>query len=363
MNKNMKVMGLRVIDILLIFVPLSLILTYLGAVDSTILFVISLLALLPLASKMGEATEELAKIYGGQIGGLLNATFGNAAELIIALIAISRGLEELVKASIAGSIIGNLLFVFGLSLLFGGLKYKEQRFSTELSGMNATMLLIAFMSLMIPSMFHFVPVEHRGNDEQLLSIAVSVLLILLYLLSMVFSLKTHQYLFRVKSEKNEHTEAETPKWDRNFAILVLGVATILLALVSEVFVGQVEHVALQFGLTQLLIGAIIVAIVGNAAEHLASIFFALKNDLELSINVTVGSSLQIAMFVAPLTVLAGVMMQKPMDLVFTPLEIIAVFASVLIVNELSSDGKCNWFEGAQLLVMYLIIAVLFFFVQ
>jgi Ca2+:H+ antiporter len=307
---------------------------------------------------MGEATEELAKIYGGHIGGLLNATFGNMAELIIALIAISRGLEELVKASLAGAIIGNLTFVLGFSMLVGGLKFKEQKISTHLTGMNSTMLMIAFLSIMIPSMFHFVPVEHRGNDELMLSLVVSALLIATYLLSMVFSLKTHSYLFRAKEEKGGK-----PKWGRNLSLGILLVSTIALGLVSEVFVGQVESVAKNFGLTELFIGAIIVALVGNAAEHLAALFFALKNNIDLSMNVTVGSSLQVAMFVAPIAVMAGALMGKPMDLVFTPFEVIAMFASVLIVNEITADSGCNWFEGAQLVIMYLIIAALFFFVR
>lgn len=347
---------MRIMDILLLFIPITLVLGYIGYADSTVLFTMSLLAILPLAAKMGEATEELAKIYGGHIGGLLNATFGNAAELIIALLAINKGLITLVKASLTGSIIGNLLFVFGLSLFIGGLKFKEQRFSPHLAGLNSTMLLIAFMSIMIPSLFHFVPVEHRGNDEKVLSLVVSVLLISAYLLSIVFSLKTHSYLFRTK-ESNEK-----PHWSRNFAMGVLALSTICLGLVSEVFVGQVEHVAKNFGLTEIFIGAIIVAFVGNAAEHLAAVFFALKNNLDLSVNVTVGSSLQIAMFVAPLVVIIATLIGKPMDLVFSPFEVIAVFAGVLIVNEISTDGKCNWFEGAQLLIMYLIIAALFYFV-
>ena len=350
---------LGIMDLLFVFVPISLLLSYNGYNNSTILFVVSLLGILPLASKMGYATEELSKIYGGQVGGLLNATFGNAAELIIAIIAINRGLEELVKASLSGSIIGNLLFVLGLSMFAGGLKNKEQKFSPNLAGLNSTMLLIAFMSIMIPSMFHFVPVEHRGNDEQTLSTIVSILLIGIYILSMVFSLKTHQYLFNDKEEGKK----EKPKWSRNFSIIVLLSCTVALALVSEVFVGQIETVAHQFGLTELFIGAVIVAVVGNAAEHMSAIMFALKNDIELSINVTVGSSLQIALFVAPLCVLIAGFIGKSMDLVFTPFEVVAVFGSVIVVNEISSDGRCNWFEGAQLVVMYLIIAALFFFVR
>ncbi|MFA6530762.1 MAG: calcium/proton exchanger [Candidatus Micrarchaeia archaeon] len=347
---------MRLLDSLFIFFPLSFLFAYLG-VDPIVIFISSLLAILPLAAKIGEATEELAKVYGGHIGGLLNATFGNSAELIIAVLAINKGLIDLVKASLAGSIIGNLLFVLGLSIFLGGLKFKEMKLSTNVSGLNSTMLLIAFMSIMIPSMFHFIPVEHWGNDEKILSLVVSVLLISTYLLSMIFSLKTHAYLFRTK----EHNEK--PKWSKNYSIMILAVSTVLLALVSEVFVSQIEHVAQNFNLSDLFMGAIIIAVVGNAAEHLAAIFFALKNNLDLSVNVTVGSSLQIAMFVAPIAVLFAFFIGQPMDLVFTPFEIIAVFASVLIVNEITTDGKCNWFEGAQLLVMYLIICALFYFVR
>lgn len=349
---------MRIMDILLVFIPIAILLDISGA-DGTLVFISSLLAILPLAAKMGEATEELAKIYGGHVGGLLNATFGNAAELIIALLAISKGLVDLVKASIAGSIIGNLLFVLGLSIILGGLKFKEQKLSAHLGAMNSTMLMIALMSLMVPSMFHFIPTDHWGDDEKTLSLAVAALLIVLYLLSIVFSLKTHEYLFR----SQEKVHAEKAKWSRNFSIGVLLASTIALAFVSEIFVGQVEHVAHSFGLTELFIGAIVVALVGNAAEHLAAVFFALKNDIDLAVNVTVGSSLQIALFVAPLAVIVGTLMGQPMDLVFTPFEMIAVFASVLIVNEMTTDGRFNWFEGAQLVIMYMIIAVLFFFVR
>ncbi|MEK6981605.1 MAG: calcium/proton exchanger [Candidatus Micrarchaeota archaeon] len=352
---------MQIKDILFIFVFLAFALNYIGT-NSTILFVVSLLAILPLAAKMGEATEELAKIYGGHIGGLLNATFGNAAELIIALLAINKGLLDLVKASIAGSIIGNILFVLGLSLLLGGLKYKEQKFSKHLAGLNATMLLIAFMSIMIPSLFHLMPDQVRNPKDELgLSIIVSILLISLYLLSILFSLKTHSHLFTSHSHKSH--EDEKPKWSRNKAILVLLISTVFLALISEIFVAQIETFAKSFNLTELFIGAVIVAIVGNAAEHISAVSFAMKNELDVAIGITVGSSLQIALFVAPVAVLAGIVMKQPMDLVFTPFEIIAVFASVLIVNEISSDESTNWFEGAQLVIMYLIIAVLFYFVK
>ncbi|MFH2106331.1 MAG: calcium/proton exchanger [Candidatus Micrarchaeota archaeon] len=347
---------MRFIDLLLVFIPITLILGFFVTQDPLILFVSSVLAIVPLAAKMGEATEELGKHYGGHIGGLLNATFGNSAELIIALIAINSGLIDLVKASLTGAIIGNLLFVLGFSMLVAGFKYKEQKVSQSLAGMNSTMLLIAFMCIMIPSVFHLFP-GHTLTKEYNFSIIVSILLLLVYVASLGFSLITHKHLFMAEHKK------EKPKWSKRKAMSMLALATIALVLMSEVLVGQVEQVAKNFGLSEIFIGAVIIAIIGNAAEHLAAIFFALKNDIDVAINITVGSSLQIAMFVAPVCVLVGeLLMNQPMDLVFTPLEIIAVFSSVLIVNEISNDGKFNWFEGLQLIVMYAIIAALFFFI-
>ncbi len=352
-------MNIKSMDYLLVFLPITFLSVIMGFQDPTILFVISILSIIPLASKMGEATEELAESLGGQIGGLISAAFGNAAELIIALLAINKGLLELVKASLTGSIIGNLLFVFGMSIFVGGLKYKEQKFSSNLAGINSSMLLIAFMSIMIPSAFHIFEKDSAPGlaNEVPLSLFISVLLLSAYVLSLVFSLKTHSYLF------GEEKKARSSDKNIKQSIMVLLLATVLLAFVSEIFVGQVEHVAKNFGLTEIFIGAVIVAVVGNAAEHMSAVFFALKNNIELSMNVTIGSSLQIAMFVAPLSVIIGNLMGKGMNLVFSPFEVLAVFASVLIVNEIASDGRCNWFEGVQLLVMYTIIAALLFFIR
>ena len=345
----------NLIEALLIFVLIALYLNYTNA-NPTWIFATAVIALIPLAEKMGKATDELAKHYGEHIGGLLNAAFGNAAELIIAIIAVQEGLIDLVRASLSGSIIGNLLFVLGSGLLVGGLKYKEQKFSEALSGMNSTMLLIAFLSIMIPSLFHILP-GHTISKEINLSVIISILLLLVYGASLVFSLKTHKDLFMNK-EKNEK-----PEWSKQKAVIVLLVATVFLALVSEALVGQVEHVVKNVGMSEIFIGAVVVAIVGNAAEHLSAVRFSLENKVEVAINITVGSSLQIAMFVAPLAVLIGVYgFNQPMDLVFSPLELIAVFASVLVVNEISNDSKFNWFEGLQLIVMYLIIAALFYLV-
>ena len=348
-------MNMELLDVLLIFVPIVIVLGLIGA-DPTILFVTSLFAILALAAKTGEATEELALRYGGHIGGLLNITFGNAAELIIALLAINAGLIDLVKASLTGSIIGNLLFVFGLSMFFGGLRHKEQKFSEPLAGLNSTMLLIAFVSLMTPSLFHFIEAG-QPQDEATLSLAIAILLLAIYLLSLAFSLKTHSYLFTFDPA------GEKPEWGRNFSLAVLLGSTALLFLVGGIFVNQVPVVAKSIGMTEFFIGAVIIALVGNAAEHIAAIFFALKNRIDMSVNVTVGSSLQVAMFIAPIAVIASALMGRNMNLIFTPFEVLAVFAGVIIVNEITTDGKCNWFEGAQLAIMYVIIAVLFFFIK
>ncbi len=349
---------LKKIDFLLVFVPVTLALEFTGFHDPLILFVCAILGILPLASKMGEATEELAKHFGGHVGGLLNATFGNAAELIIALLAINKGLLDLVKASITGSIIGNLLFVLGISILVAGFKYKEQKISSALAGLNSTMLLIAVISMMIPSIFHLFPETHNLSDEVNLSLIISVLLILVYAASLLFSLKTHNHLFI-----NQDEHHEKPHMSKRDAAILLGIATALLAVLAEVLVAQVEAVGHTVGLSEIFIGAVVVAVVGNAAEHLAAIFFALKNEVDVAINITVGSSLQIALFVAPVVVIVGELMGKPMDLVFTPFEAITMFASVLVVNEITNDTKVNWFEGVQLLVLYIIIAALFFFIK
>jgi len=350
-------MKIGLLEAALIFVPITLALGWLHA-PNMLIFISSILALIPLAGKMGEATEELAKYMGSNAGGLLNATFGNATELIIALLAINQGLFELVKASITGSIIGNMLFVLGLSFLVGGARYKTQSFNAKAAGVNSTMLLIAVASMLIPSAFYFF--SQNGSHELVLwqteeiSLLVSILLIVIYLLSLLFSFRTHSYLFRKHS-------FEKAKWSKNFALLVLVVSTVLVGVMAEIFVGSIEPVAQQLGFSELFIGAIIVAIVGNAAEHITAIMASLKNDIDLVLSVTVGSSIQIALFVAPILVITSFLMGKPINLAFTLFEILAVFASVLIVNEIASDSECNWFEGAQLVTMYLIIAVLFFF--
>ncbi len=330
------------------------------AAPGIILFVLSIIAIIALAAQMGRSTEELAGHFGSTLGGFFNATFGNAAEFIIAIVAINAGLFDLVKASLTGSIIGNILFVMGASFFVGGLRYREQSFDVKQAGLNSTMLLIAVASMLVPSAFFFFAQSTPGHDigveTEQLSLFVAVLMISLYVLSLVFSFHTHAYLFR----KRLH---EAPKGRADHAILVLLLSTVALALASEIFTHQLTGVAAQFNLSQIFMGAVVVALVGNAAEHMSALSAAKKNDLDLALAITIGSSIQIALLVAPLLVLVSYfILGTPLNLVFSLFEILAVFAAVLIVNEISSDGQTNWFEGAQLMAMYMILAGLFFFV-
>ncbi|VVB58569.1 Sodium/calcium exchanger protein [Candidatus Anstonella stagnisolia] len=346
------------LDFALIAFPLMLAAQFMNA-PALLTFFLAIICIIALASKLGEVTEDLAHHFGSNAGGFLNATFGNAAEFIIAIIAIRAGLLELVKASLTGSIIGNMLFVIGASFLTGGLKFREQRFNIRAAGLNSTMLLIGVSSMMIPSALFFFAGNAPGHnipfEAEELSLFVSVLLVALYLLSLLFSFHTHAYLFR----KNTTGQA---RFSRNTALILLLLITVCLAVTSEIFTKHVEEVTKMLGFSQLFMGAIVIALVGNAAEHLSAVKAAQKDDIDLALSITVGSSIQIAIFIAPLLVLVSYLMGTPMDLVFTLFELLAVFCAVLIVNEISSDGICNWFEGAQLLVMYLILAGLFFFI-
>lgn len=361
---------------LLIFVPIAAALRFIPGLNyPTALFIVSCLAIIPLAGWMGTATEHLAEHLGPGIGGLLNATFGNAAELIIALFALSKGLDGVVKASITGSIIGNILLVLGLSILLGGFKFKDQKFNRTAASMSATALTLAAIALLIPSVFHIVaenvPVAQGGwtpAKEQNLSLAISIVLILTYAGTLFFSLKTHKHLFLGEALQSpaqqvghEEEEATGDHWTKNKAIIVLLVATAFVALISEFLVGAVEEARGALGFTEVFVGVIVVAIIGNAAEHSSAILMALRNKMDLSVGIAVGSSLQIALFVAPILVFASYLFGKPMNLEFTIPEVVAVFASILIVEQICSDGESNWVEGLQLLSVYAILAILFFF--
>ena len=342
----------NLINIQFVFIPIAIGLEFLHA-NPVFVFLASCLAIIPLAGWMGKSTESLASHVGVGLGALLNATFGNAAELIIALIALSNGLVDVVKASITGSIIGNALLVLGFSIFVGGLKYPRQKFNATAASIGTTLLVLSAIALLIPATFHFVASTHAKERE--LSMEISVILFLAYIGSLIFSLKTHPELFAGGSE-----EPHPASMTRKKSLLILLLSTLGVGLMSEILVGSIEPTARQFGLTEVFIGVVLVAIIGNAAEHSSAIMFAMKNKIELSLNIAVGSSVQVALFLAPFLVFAGAVMGQPMDLVFTVFEVVSVAASVSIVALVAMDGESNWMEGLMLLCVYAILAIAFY---
>lgn len=362
------------LDWLLIFVPIAVALRFVPSLDNpTALFIVSCLSIIPLAGWMGKGTEHLAEHLGPGAGGLLSATFGNAAELIIAMFALSKGLEGVVKASITGSILGNLLLVLGLSLVAGGIKFKRQSFNRTASSMSATALTLAAAALLVPTIFHAVaervPVSSGGwtpEKEQTLSLAIAVVLAVTYLFTLVFSLVTHKNMLQSDSmhaveDVGEELEKAGEHWSKGRALTVLLIATSFVALIAEFLVGAVEEAGKTLGLTEVFVGVIVVAIIGNAAENSSAILMALRNKMDLSLGISLGSSLQIALFVAPILVFASYLFGKPMNLEFTLPEVFAVMIAILIVQQISSDGESNWIEGVQLLSVYAILGILFYF--
>jgi Ca2+:H+ antiporter len=358
------------LDWLLIFVPVAFALRYVPAWrNDTALFIVAALAIIPIAGWMGHATEQLAHRMGEGIGGLLNASFGNAAELIIALMALRAGHIGVVKASITGSIIGNLLLVLGVSVFAGGMKFKHQRFNKTAARSSCTALILAASALVIPTIFHYAAAQAPGGwspaAEQNLSLAIAVVLIATYGAMLVFSLVTHKQLF-VGGEADLATtgndaDAHQAIWPVGKAVGVLLGATIAVAWVSEFLVGAVEAAQHSLGVTEVFVGVIIVAIVGNAAEHSTAVTMALKNKMDLSLGIAVGSSLQIALFVAPVLVFASYAFPHQMNLEFTLPEIAAVVMAAFVTDQIAGDGESNWLEGVQLLALYLILGILFYF--
>ena len=333
-----------------------------GDISPTALFVCSALGIIPVAGWIGRATEALAARVGEGLGGLLNATFGNAAELIIAGVALSKGLTNVVKASITGSIIGNVLLVLGLSILMGGTKYKEQRFNRTAARTSGISLSLAAIGLVIPTVFHRAAARTPGGwspvVEQKLSMAIAVVLFVTYFCMLGFSLWTHKHFFQ---SAHAHAEESGAQWSRGKAIIILIVATTLVAVLSEFLVGTIENVRDSVGLTEVFVGVIVVAIVGNAAEHSTAILMAMKDKMDLSVGIAIGSSLQIALFVAPLLIFLSYLFGRPMDLEFTMPEVVAVVVSVYVLFQISGDGETNWIEGIQLLSLYVILGILFFY--
>jgi Ca2+:H+ antiporter len=344
---------------LLLALPASWVLAWLHG-PPLVVFFVTCLAVVPLAGEMGEATEALADRAGPSVGGLLNATFGNAAELIIAIAALRAGLLDLVKASLTGSILGNLLLILGLALVAGGARRPILTFNRTAAGLSGAMLLLAVVGLVVPALFAAAHPDATTATTVHLSEAVAVVLGLTYLASLVFSLVTHRQLFRADVPEEAHVAGVKAGLGRPIAILLA--ATVLVAIESEILVHATEAVVRASGLSELFLGLIVIPIIGNAAEHAAAVVVARRGHTDLALHIALGSSTQVALFVAPLLVLAGVVLGRPMNLVFTSFEVVILGLASLIVTVIALDGESHWFEGVQLLAVYALVAVAVWFI-
>lgn len=369
----MKFTKSSIIYFLLVFVPISVILDLVHA-DHIILFIIAVIALIPLAKLIGDSTEHLSTHYGSTLGSLLNVTFGNAAEIIIAVVAINAGLIDLVKASITGAILGNIMLIFGLSMIAGGIRKKEQLFSRENAGLQSTMIFLAIIGLAIPTVLSSTILKPAEIENQLkiqfLSDALAILLLSVYIAGIVFTFFTHKHLFvspQMVEENNNHNIAATATtttkhWDKKRAFFMLAISMVGVVVISEILVGSVEETSKQFGFGEMFVGAIIIGIVGNAAEHSSAIILARKGKMDLSIGIAAGSGTQIALFVVPLLVIFGIILNQPFTLEFTIYELVTLFLAAIILNLIAHDGRSNWFEGVMLTAVYIIIAMGFYFI-
>lgn len=320
------------------------------------LFLVTSLAILPLAFVMGEATEELGKHLGPGLGGLLNASFGNAVEILIAIAALRAGLIRLVQASITGSIIGNVLLILGLSMLLGGLRYRKQSFPREAAATRSTMLALATAGLVMPSLLFLSFPATPFDVVEGMSLWIAALLLVAYGGGLLFSLHTHRHVFNPQGE-----ETEAPAWSVRLAAGVLVGATAVVALLAEILIEAVEASIETLGLNELFLGVIVIAVIGNAAEHGSAVLMAWRNRMSLSVAIAASSSTQIALFAAPLLVFASLLLGNPMTLAFELFELLAIGLAVAVVGAVANDGESNWFEGLMLLILYGIVAVGFFF--
>jgi Ca2+:H+ antiporter len=356
--------------VLVPFIPIAIALRYLDA-TAALVFFSSALGVIPTAALMGRATEELAARAGPGIGGLLNVTFGNAPELIIALFALGEGLHEVVKASLVGSILGNILLVMGAAMLVGGLKRDRQRFDATAAQSQSLMLLLASVALIMPAIFELViggslpsPTERNDrfpSDLEVMSALVAVVLLGSYAAGLFFSLKTHRDLFNPAHGADDHVGEHV--WSVRKSVTALALAGVAVGLMSEILVGSIEEASHGIGISPFFVAVIVVAIVGNAAEHWVAVYFAWKDKMDLSINIAIGSSAQIALFVAPALVLLSFLIGPfPMPLVFNGLELGAIMLAIIIANQVTHEGESTWFEGVQLLSVYVVLGLVFFFV-
>jgi Ca2+:H+ antiporter len=348
-------------------IPVAVILELIHS-PATVVFAASALGIIPTAALMGRATEELAARSGPGIGGFLNVTFGNAPELIIALFALGQGLQEVVKASIVGSILGNMLLVLGAAMLVGGIGRDKQTFNRTSAGVQTTMLMLAAAALVMPAIFELVEgqglpgpgaesINYDATVEHL-SLAVAILLIGTYVVGLFFSMKTHKRLFNPDYEHEEDTWG----WSVRTSMIALAGAGLLVGLMSEVLVGSISEASESIGLSEFFVGVIVVAIVGNAAEHWVAVLVAAKDKMDLAVNIAIGSSAQIALFVAPVLVIASFFLGPyPLALVFNGFELAAILIAILVANQVTTDGESNWFEGVQLLAVYVVFGLAFYF--
>jgi Ca2+:H+ antiporter len=359
----------RPVFLLAVFIPVAIALEIAHA-DPVLIFIAAALGVIPTAALMGMATEELAAKSGPGIGGLLNVTFGNAPELIIAFFALLEGLQEVVKASIVGSIIGNVLLVLGAAMFVGGWKRDKQTFNATAAHAQSSMLLLALAALILPALWQLIhggglpaigtDEVDFGSDLEHLSFGVAIVLMLSYVAGLVFSLKTHRRLFNPYDSDEEHHEGLG--WSIRRSMGMLAIAAVAVGVMSEILVGSISEASHDIGLSEFFVGVFVVAIVGNAAEHWVAVLVAAKNKMDLAVNIAIGSSAQIALFVAPLLVLASfVVGDHPMALVFNGYELGALVLAVLIANFLTQDGESNWFEGLQLLALYAVFGLVFYY--
>jgi Ca2+:H+ antiporter len=350
------------------FIPIAILLE-LSHAEAAIIFGAAAAGVIPTAALMGRATEELAHRSGPGIGGFLNVTFGNAPELIIAFFALNEGLQEVVKASIIGSILGNILLVMGAAMLVGGLKRPFQTFNPTAVAVQSSMLLLAAVALVMPTIFQLVAGgglpqvgEERvdfGSDLERMSIIVAFILLGSYVAGLIFSLRSHKALFNPTSEAEEHMDEP---WPIKTSVIVLAVAGVAVGIMSEILVGSIAEASETIGLSEFFVGLIVVAIVGNAAEHWVAIYFASRDKMDLAVNIAIGSSAQIALFAAPVLVIISFFVgPNPMALVFNGFELGAIFLAILIANHVTHDGESTWYEGVQLLAVYAVLGVVFFY--
>jgi Ca2+:H+ antiporter len=351
------------------FIPLAIVLELVGA-GATAIFFAAALGVIPTAALMGRSTEELAARSGPGVGGFLNVTFGNAPELIIALFALAEGLQEVVKASVVGSILGNILLVMGAAMLVGGLRRDRQHFDRTAANVQSGMLLLAAVALVMPAIFELVagaglprPTDRAldfPGDLERLSVGVAVVLLATYAAGLVFSLRTHRDLFNPSHDEADHGGEP---WSVRRAVTMLAIAGVAVGVMSEILVGSITEASENLGLSPFFVGIIVVAIVGNAAEHWVAVYFALRDKMDLSVNIAIGSSAQIALFVAPILVLLSFLVGPfPMALVFNGFEIGAIFLAILVANQVTQEGESTWFEGLQLLATYAVLGLIFYFV-